>query len=136
MRPPMWWNKPKLGPPSPNARQRVLAEWRGIDLSAAEKEQASAARSPEPVLARVLAELKLDRRREDMEILNAWPKLIDPRITAHAQPVNLAKGTLFINVDSHAWLSDIVRVYRHDILERLQNCFGKDRIKKVSFRIG
>ena len=57
-------------------------------------------------------------------------------MTAHAQPANLNKGTLFVNVDTNVWLSEIVRYRRHEILERLQNSFGKTVIQKISFRIG
>ena len=40
-------------------------------------------------------------------------------MTAHAQPHNLHKGTLFVNVDSSVWLSEIVRYRRKEILDRL-----------------
>ena len=56
--------------------------------------------------------------------------------TAHAQPANLAKGTLFVNVDSSVWLSEIVRYRRKEILDRLQNSFGKNVVQKISYRIG
>jgi len=65
-----------------------------------------------------------------------WNSLIDPAVTAHAQPANLHKGTLFVNVDNSAWLSEIVRYRRREILERLQTSYGKTAIQKISFRIG
>jgi hypothetical protein len=33
-------------------------------------------------------------------------------------------------------LSEIVRYRRREILDRLQNCFGPDLIRKISFRVG
>jgi predicted nucleic acid-binding Zn ribbon protein len=62
--------------------------------------------------------------------------LLDPVICAHAQPAGLAKGTLFVTVDSNAWLSEIVRYRRKEILDRLQHSFGRELIKKISFRLG
>jgi predicted nucleic acid-binding Zn ribbon protein len=107
-----------------------------VDLTALERAQAQAAKPMEQVLPRVLADLKLDRRRTEAEIVKAWNHLVDPNIAAHAQPANLHKGTLFVNVDNSAWLSEIVRYRRKEIQDRLQHCFGKDLIVRLSFRVG
>jgi predicted nucleic acid-binding Zn ribbon protein len=84
----------------------------------------------------VVKSIGLDKKRSDLEILKVWNNLIDPTITKHAQPANIAKGTLFVNVDNSAWLDEIVRYRRKEILHRLQTAFGKDVIQKISFRIG
>ena len=68
--------------------------------------------------------------------MKVWNNLIDPTITAHAQPNSLHKGTLFVCVDNNVWLSEIVRYRRHEILQRLQHGFGSDVIQRVSYRIG
>jgi predicted nucleic acid-binding Zn ribbon protein len=57
-------------------------------------------------------------------------------VVAHAQPTGLAKGTLFVSVDSSVWLDEIVRYRRREILTRLQHSFGKELIARISFRIG
>lgn len=94
------------------------------------------ARGAEHVVSSVLGELKMDSRRAEIEIVKVWNSLIDPNIVAHAQPANLHKGTLFVNVDSNVWLSEIVRYRRKEILDRLQHSFGKNYIQKISFRVG
>jgi predicted nucleic acid-binding Zn ribbon protein len=119
-----------------SARQKVLAQWRGVDLAPVEIAQTDRARDAGKVVAKVLTDLKMDSRRADIEIVKVWNSLIDPNLTAHAQPHNLHKGTLFVNVDSSAWLSEIVRYRRKEILDRLQHSFGKNLIQKISFRIG
>lgn len=118
------------------ARARVLAQWRRVDYAPLEAARATSARRPEDVLPGLLRELRLDARRAEAEIVKVWNALIDPAVTAHAQPANLHKGTLFVNVDSSAWLSEIVRYRRREILERLQHSFGASAVKKISFRIG
>jgi len=123
-------------PRKASARQKVLAQWRGVDLAPLEIAQAVGARDAGKVVSRVLSDLKMDSRRADIEIVKVWNSLLDPNITAHAQPHNLHKGTLFVNVDSSAWLSEIVRYRRKEILDRLQHSFGKNLIQKISFRIG
>jgi predicted nucleic acid-binding Zn ribbon protein len=126
----------KLGPPKSGARERVLAQWRGVDLSPMEKARALRARTAADVLPKVLKDLKLDRRRSEAEILKVWNNLIDPTLVAHAQPTGIHKGTLFVTVDSSVWLSEIVRYRRKEILDRLQHSFGRDLVAKISFRVG
>jgi predicted nucleic acid-binding Zn ribbon protein len=123
-------------PRKSSARQKVLAQWRGVDLAPIEAAKAVRARDAGKVVSKVLADLKMDLRRADIEIVKVWNELIDPNITAHAQPHNLHKGTLFVNVDNSAWLSEIVRYRRKEILDRLQHSFGKNLIQKISFRVG
>ena len=78
----------------------------------------------------------MDQRRAEAEVVKVWNSLIDPNIVAHAQPAGVRKGTLFVNVDSSVWLSEIVRYRRREILERLQHSFGRELIVKISFRLG
>jgi hypothetical protein len=48
----------------------------------------------------------------------------------------IRNGTLFMNVDSNAWLAEIVRYRRKEILDRLQHDFGRNLIQRISFRVG
>ena len=127
---------PPLGPRRRTSKERVLAAWRGVDYEPLEKAQRVRSRSLAAVLPQVLTDFKIEQRRADVEIVRVWNQLIDPAIVAHAQPAGLNKGTLFVNVDSSAWLSEIVRYRRKEILDRLQHSFGCELIKRISFRIG
>ena len=127
---------PPLGPGRRSAKQRILAAWRGVDYAPLEKAQILRARPLGCLLPKVLGDFKIEERRGDLEIVRVWNDLIDPEIVAHAQPVRLHKGTLFVNVDSSVWLSEIVRYRRREILQRLQTSFGKDLITRISFRVG
>lgn len=124
------------GPGKVTPRQRVVAQWRGIDLAPLERAHALRAQPTGAVLPRVLSELRIDRRRAEAEIVKVWNNLLDPNIVAHAQPTGLHKGTLFVTVDSSVWLSEIVRYRRKEILARLQHSFGRDLVVKISFRTG
>jgi predicted nucleic acid-binding Zn ribbon protein len=126
-------------PPKKNiaaARAKVLAAWRGVDYRPLEAARITPARRAGDVLPELLKDLRLDARQAEAEVVKVWNSLIDPAVTAHAQPANLHKGTLFVNVDNSAWLSEIVRYRRKEILERLQTSFGKSVVQKISFRIG
>ena len=127
---------PPLGPGRKTNRQRVLAQWRGIDIAPMEKARTLRAIPASAALPRVLTELRIDRRQSEAEIVKVWNQLLDPLIVAHAQPTGIHKGTLFVCVDSSPWLDEIVRYRRKEILDRLQHSFGRDLISKISFRVG
>ena len=119
-----------------SSRRRVLAQWRGVDLAPLETARAVNARCVGDVLPQVTKDLHMDDRRAEVEVIKVWNSLLDPNIVAHAQPVGLRKGTLFVNVDNSVWLSEIVRYRRKEILDRLQHSFGRELIQRISFRIG
>ena len=125
-------------PPKPktSARARVLAQWRGVDLTSAETARTVRARPAVEVIPGLLKDLKLDSRRAEAEVGKVWNELIDPNVTAHAQPAGVRNGTLFVVVDNSVWLSEIVRYRRKEILDRLQHSFGRNLIQRISFRIG
>jgi hypothetical protein len=128
------WQMPP--PKKISDRQRVLAQWRGVDLAPIEAAKAVRARRAGDVLPRLMKDLRMEARQSEAEIVKVWNSLLDPNITAHAQPANLHKGTLFVNVDNSVWLSEIVRYRRKEILDRLQHGYGKNLIQRISFRIG
>jgi hypothetical protein len=127
---------PPLGPPKLSPKQRALAQWRGMDISAAEKAKANTAKTVASIMPKVLSHLRMDRRKSEAEIVRVWNSLIDPTITAHAQPTGINKGTLFVTVDNSVWLEEIIRYRRKEMLARLQHSFGRELIKKISFRVG
>jgi hypothetical protein len=127
---------PPLGPPRSSPREKILALWRGVNLSPIEKERARGERTAGEIIGKVSRDLRLDRRQAEAEIVRVWNNLIDPQITAHAQPTGINKGTLFVTVDNNVWLSEIVRYRRREILDRLQHSFGKELIARISFRVG
>jgi predicted nucleic acid-binding Zn ribbon protein len=127
---------PALGAPKLKAKDRVLAQWRGVNVKPEEKARQFNAKNVADLMPRVLTGLRMDRRRAEAEIVRVWNHLIDPQVTAHAQPTGINKGTLFVTVDSSVWLDEIVRYRRKEILDRLQHSFGKEMVAKISFRVG
>ena len=127
---------PAKGPPGLSARERVLAQWRGMHLGEVEKAVRLSARSGGDVMPQVLQRLRIEKRKSENEILKVWNELLDPNLIAHAQPTGIHQGTLFVTVDSNVWLSEIVRYRRREILDRLQHAFGRDLVRKISFRVG
>ena len=118
------------------AARGILVQWRGVDLTELERARTNRTRSTAGVMPGLVKRLRLDQRQSEAEIAKVWNNLIDPTVTAHAQPTGIHKGTLFVSVDSNVWLSEIVRYRRHEILQRLQHAFGAELIARISFRVG
>jgi predicted nucleic acid-binding Zn ribbon protein len=118
------------------AARNILAQWRGIDLTEQERARTNSTQSAACVMPGLVKRLRLEQRRSEAEIAKVWNDLIDPTVTSHAQPTGIHKGTLFVNVDSNVWLSEIVRYRRQEILQRLQHAFGSGLIARISFRVG
>lgn len=127
---------PSKGPPPLSARERALAQWRGLDYSALEKAWECPAKPLGKVLSHAWKQRRFDERLQENQIRAVWNQVLDPQITAHAQPVSLNKGTLFVTVDSSTWLSEIVQYRQKEILERLRHSFGAQLIRRISFRQG
>ena len=85
---------PPRGPGKSSARQRILAQWRGVDLAPLEKARATTSKSAASVLPKVLGELRIDRRQAEAEIMKVWNSLIDPNVVKHAQPTGLNNAML------------------------------------------
>ncbi len=119
-----------------SARARTLNSWRGMDVRAVERAWRSRERSLGELLPKVWESLKLDQKLAESQLLVVWKQSIDPTVAAHAHPVGLAKGTLFVSVDSSVWLSEIVRYRRKEILDRLQTVVGRELVQRISFRVG
>ncbi len=118
------------------ARERILRQWRRLDTRETEGAQRRRDRSLTELVPLVLGGLRLEERVMESQISQLWQQIIDPVLAKHSQPVGLVKGTLFVTVDSNVWLSEILRYRRSEILQRLQDAFGKNRIEKISFRLG
>jgi len=118
------------------ARARALATWRGVDCRETEGAWKVSARTASDLVPKVLASLNVEQRVAESQIVKVWNQVIDPMIAAHAQPAGLVKGTLFVNVDSNVWLSEILRYRRTEILERIRHVVGAAMVQKVSYRVG
>lgn len=124
-------SRQKVGP-----RERALAEWRRVNTAPLEIERTRSEKKAADLLPGILKGIRIDQRQAEAEIVTVWNHTIDPKIAAHAKPVGIAKGTLFVDVDSSVWLDEIVRYRRKEILQRLQHSFGAELITKISFRLG
>lgn len=87
------------------------------------------------VLADLLKRLGLDREIAGQEALARWPGVVGERIAAVTRPRGIARGTMFVEVRSSAWISEL-NLMRRDILARLNAGRDAGRIDKLVFILG
>ena len=117
---------------NPHLRARVIAEWRGLPEVPFTKDTSQAVSG---VLAKVMAELGLEQRVKEEEILGAWRELVGDFIAQHSVPQKLAEGVLQVRVLQPAMLYELNTTLRSEIVKKLHKRFGK-AVRDVRFRIG
>ncbi len=63
-----------------------------------------------------------------------WMALVGDAVARHARPGRYRTGRLVVFVDSAAWLNELSRYGKKEMLAALQTRFGKDRIKSISLQ--
>jgi predicted nucleic acid-binding Zn ribbon protein len=112
-------------------RERVLQEWRGLPSKVAVEEMSSTGE----ILHKVIQRLGLKKRFQEEEILKAWHEVVGDFLAAHSEPVQLKNATLYVRVIQPTIRYELDRVWKPDILRKLQERFGKKIIRdiKLSF---
>ena len=120
-----------------SARRRmqrsILAEWRGIyvppDLSGYERKVAD-------VIGRIMKRAGIEDRLTSEEVAADWNAVVGDFLGKHSRPVSLRRGVLTVAVLQASVRYDLERNHRRDILRRLQQRYGTDRLKDVRFQNG
>ncbi|HLB34141.1 MAG TPA: DUF721 domain-containing protein [Chthoniobacterales bacterium] len=110
-------------------RQRVLQEWRGLP----EKKLFDRSIVITDVLPKVLHKLGLDTRIKEDEIIGTWRELVGDFLATHSEPLQLVRGILYVRVIQPTIRYELDRVWKPDVLRKLQERFGKKTIRDVKF---
>jgi predicted nucleic acid-binding Zn ribbon protein len=82
------------------------------------------------VLGRVLENLGLSREMTGWRAVEAWPKLVGPRVARHARAVSFREGTLQVEVDGSAWMQELGYLKR-DLVQRINQQLGGEHVRDV-----
>ena len=115
--------------------ERTLRAWRPTppsDLASSTTDTALAARQ---LVTAALGQLKLGERIDEPAIAAVWAEIVGPALARHSRPRALHNGVLTIGV-SNPTIQQELRGTRNkrDILIRLQQRFGGNRIRDIMFR--
>jgi predicted nucleic acid-binding Zn ribbon protein len=83
-------------------------------------------------LAAYLKRSGMGERFEQTVVVDDWAERVGPRIAAAASPLHVAKGILYVSVESSAWLMEL-RLMEADIRRRLNEGREKGRVKGIRF---
>lgn len=85
------------------------------------------------IIPDLVARLGLEGRLWEQTLLQEWPSLVGPAIARRARPGGLQRRTLIVYVSNSAWLHELERFAKEELLQRLQSRFGADRIRSIRF---
>lgn len=66
------------------------------------------------------------------QLFEGWEDRVGPRVAERARPVGFDEGTLFVEVESASWLSEL-QMMKRQILERINAGRTRGRVEKIVF---
>lgn len=86
------------------------------------------------VLGRLFRELGIEERIAEQDAVARWDEAVGERIAKVARPRAVSRGTLFVEVRSSPWLSELT-LMRQDLLRRLNEGVSEGRIRRIVFTL-
>lgn len=118
--------------PRRSLRDRALAEWRGYwepqDVSKYESTLATA-------VGKTMKGLGLNDRFNEEMVFEAWNEMVDGFVAANARPVSLERRVLSIQV-LHSTVHYELERMKGELLRRMQERFGSEKVREIRFRLG
>ncbi len=118
---------------TPQLRQRVLAEWRGLPQWTPRPDRTQ---SVADALQGVMRKLGLSERLTEAQIQGAWREIVGDWFAQHTCPSAIRDRVLFVQVLQPAIHYELDRVWKVEILQKLKARFGAKLIREIKFRIG
>ena len=113
-------------------RRKVLEEWRLLPEAVPARE----ARSVGDLVDGQLAALGMTERLVEDQLADAWGEIEGAANASQSRPIQLKKGELIVAVAQPALKYNFERFHAGEILQRLQEQFGKGLVRSVRFKVG
>lgn len=84
------------------------------------------------ILPAVLRDRGWQAQMELHSIFLQWSRVVDETVSAHAQPLKIVKGTLWVEVENSAWLQQL-QYQKISVLKDINNFFQEKRIRDIRF---
>ena len=91
--------------------------------------------TPEHLLPKVMKRVGLEQPLWEQTLVREWPDLVGPQVAAHARPGRLDRGTLCVFVKNSVWLSELRRYGEKAMLDKLQQRFGRSRVRGIRLQL-
>jgi predicted nucleic acid-binding Zn ribbon protein len=84
------------------------------------------------IMDRVLKSLHIDKRMRNWHIVQKWPDIVGSRIAQHAKASAVDLDTLYVEVDSQMWQSQLF-LMKASIMKKIKESNGS--IKDIKFKV-
>jgi len=111
---------------------RAIQEWRQLPGKRYQREATSLSSR----VHEVLGGLGLGDQFTEQELTEAWRDLVGDFLASHSRPGSMHNDVLEIRLLQPSMLYMLEREQKPLLLNKLQQRFGKERIRDVKFRIG
>lgn len=82
-----------------------------------------------------LTKLSLSARLREYKLHQAWPEIVGPLIAKRTCPLKLIRKTLYVNVSSQTWMTEL-QYQKNDIIERIKEMVDQELVNDIIFRPG
>lgn len=113
-------------------RQQLIDEWRGLKSP----DQISLPKEISGEVSAALKGLGVSDLLTENDVVKAWNQIMPPVITENTKPTGYRNGMIEVSVLQSTIFYALDRQMKSDIVKKLQNLFGRERVKGVVFRLG
>jgi hypothetical protein len=83
----------------------------------------------------ILKSMGLEQDLWQKQLFEEWVSLVGPQVAKNARPGQVDRGILSVYVTSSAWLNELSRFGKPQMLKKLQAQFGAHRIRAVRLQL-
>tara|TARA_B100002003_G_C13982781_1_gene475179 strand:+ start:587 stop:901 length:315 start_codon:yes stop_codon:yes gene_type:complete len=77
----------------------------------------------------------LEGKLREYTLKDRWDEIVGEPISSHARPDTIRFGTLYVLVDSSAWLQQLTFL-KPELIRKIENNMNENIIKDIIFRLG
>jgi predicted nucleic acid-binding Zn ribbon protein len=85
-----------------------------------------------PLVGKVLDGLGLQKRVEEYRVIEEWERIVGKVIAERAEPVQIARGRIVVQVNSSPWLMEM-KMREREILEKIAEAVGNGVVREIRF---
>ena len=85
------------------------------------------------VLERALRNLGIEKKVKEGRVFEVWDKAVGKKIGAHAHPLKIKRGKLFVKVTDSSWLQEL-SFLKEKIIKKVNKGLGEEVVKEIFFR--
>lgn len=87
------------------------------------------------VMPEVVKDLGIEADLWQNELVEAWPELVGEQLATKTRPDRVLNGTLVVFVTHSVWLNELSRYGKKQMLDRVQDRFGRQRVRSIRLQL-